>query len=138
MCALNVETTFISYLKSKLSFLRNLYKNNLTRNILQLQEEKINTERNSINKMSKRSWIVNLLQTLGLQIFKPCDIINTITETINNEIKQIKINQKLSVFKTINNCLNNYTNVNKYLLENLIKINFNITSISKQTTGIIK
>jgi len=123
MIALKIEQLEVSDHKQKITFIRNLYKNDLTRKMLNEYEKTMNQETIE-SKLLKNSWIKNISKACGFDKYDPVKIIEALTNRID-KIKTEEINnRKTSVIETLVKCFNFYTTVNKYLVETLIKIEF--------------
>ena len=124
MVALGIDSVETSILKNKITFLQNLLKNGFTGKMLAEYEKEINEKGVKLELIGNGSWIVNLIKIVGLDKFNPVEIIKKLSSKIENIREGERKVKKLPIFKTIQGCLDYFTQVNKILLSNIIKINF--------------
>ncbi len=123
MVALNVEDVLNCHRKAKISFIRNLYRNDLTKNMISKYENEFKQSNNISNKL-KGTWLANIMKESKVQTFDPVKIIENISTEMNenNKIKQDK--KKSDIVRTLTSCFDYYTSVNKLLVESLIRVEF--------------
>ena len=124
MEALGMKKAMTRILQCKLTFLRNLYKNPLTEQIIQAITEDIKANVNKI-KQIRKSWVSNIIELTGMEKFDPIDIIERLSTKIMDISKSDKLIRELEITKKIAGCLKYFTKCNKFLLSQLIRIEFN-------------
>ena len=124
MEALGMKKAMARILQCKLTFLRNLYKNPLTEQIIQAITEDIKANVNKI-KQIRKSWVSNIIELTGMEKFDPIDIIERLSTKIMDISKSDKLIRELEITKKIAGCLKYFTKCNKFLLSQLIRIEFN-------------
>jgi hypothetical protein len=123
MVALDVEDILNCHRKARISLLRNLYKNDLTKNMISRYENEFNQSNNVTNKL-KNTWLANIMKESKVQTFDPVKIIENITVEMDESNKMRQDKKKSEIIKTLTTCFDYYTSVNKLLVESLIRVEF--------------